>query len=105
MELGGYAIIYGLLDKFKVLLDIPRQQFSDAINKQKNKGVSKVSCHLINLLPDKHRKAYLKAVSIDGVSDEKEFNLRCHLVVDYISGMTDSYAMEIYQLLNGIKVK
>ncbi|HEH9394066.1 TPA: hypothetical protein SIA27_000360, partial [Aeromonas salmonicida] len=64
-----------------------------------------VSCHLINLLPDKHRKAYLKAVSIDGVSDEKEFNLRCHLVVDYISGMTDSYAMEIYQLLNGIKVK
>lgn len=105
MELGGYAIIYGLLDKFKVLLDMPRQQFSDAINKQKNKDVSKVSCHLINLLPDKHRKAYLKAVSIDGVSDEKEFNLRCHLVVDYISGMTDSYAMEIYQLLNGIKVK
>ncbi|WP_264386210.1 hypothetical protein [Siccibacter colletis] len=28
-----------------------------------------------------------------------------HLIVDFVSGMTDQFSMEMYQLLKGIKVK
>lgn len=35
----------------------------------------------------------------------KEWNLRVHLIIDFISGMTDQFAMEFYQKLKGIDVK
>ena len=34
----------------------------------------------------------------------EEWYYRAHLIVDYISGMTDYHALETFQLLSGIKV-
>jgi dGTPase len=34
-----------------------------------------------------------------------EWNLRAHLIVDFVSGMTDQFAMEFFQMLKGINVK
>lgn len=40
------------------------------------------------------------------MNDEQiEFNLRCHILVDYISGMTDDFALERYNLLSGHAIK
>ena len=54
------------------------------------------------MLPDRYVDSYSKS-SID-VSDNEEWVLRSHLIVDYISGMTDDFALETYQRLNGIRV-
>ena len=54
---------------------------------------------LFRLLP----KNYIKKYSISKQGDE---NIRRgHLLVDYISGMTDDFALETYQVLQGIKIK
>lgn len=34
----------------------------------------------------------------------KEWWLRAHLIIDHISGMTDEFALETYQMLEGIKL-
>ncbi|MEG9541222.1 hypothetical protein DZC40_03615, partial [Acinetobacter baumannii] len=34
-----------------------------------------------------------------------EIQYRAHLIVDYISGMTDDFALEMYQLLEGIRIQ
>lgn len=62
-----------------------------------------ICTRLFNLLSDKHVRAYVRALD-EGVCDKVEFNLRCHLITDYIAGMTDAFSLETYQLLNGIKV-
>lgn len=33
-----------------------------------------------------------------------EWWLRIHLILDHISGMTDEFALETYQMLKGIKL-
>ena len=35
---------------------------------------------------------------------EKEWWLRVHLVIDHISGMTDEFALETYQMMEGIRL-
>lgn len=39
------------------------------------------------------------------ISLEKEMNLRIHLIVDFVSGMTDQFSMDVYHLLKGINIK
>ncbi|MNZ55880.1 Deoxyguanosinetriphosphate triphosphohydrolase [compost metagenome] len=102
MELGGYAIIYGLLDKFSPLLELSRDDFIKIVEKKAGKKMA-ICTRLFNLLSDKHVRAYVRSLH-EGVCDKVEFNLRCHLITDYIAGMTDSFSLETYQLLNGIKV-
>lgn len=38
------------------------------------------------------------------VDPPNEWNLRTHLVVDFLSGMTDQFSMEFFQMLKGINV-
>ena len=35
-------------------------------------------------------------------SEAEKLYLRLHLVTDYVSGMTDSFARDLYQEVNGI---
>ncbi|WCP79341.1 dNTP triphosphohydrolase [Vibrio harveyi] len=39
------------------------------------------------------------------VESSIEWNLRAHLVVDFVSGMTDQFSMEFFHMLKGINVK
>lgn len=113
IELSGYSVIYGLLDKFKLLLDMSFDNFNLFVEGQydKLKGENlDVEKRLFHRLPKKYINAYkLSIKNIPNKNDEqfviKEFNLRAHLLVDYVSGMTDSFALEVFQALNGIKVK
>lgn len=41
----------------------------------------------------------------DSVDPSIEWNLRAHLVVDFVSGMTDQFSMEFFHMLKGINVK
>ena len=55
---------------------------------------------MVHLISDNYRQAYLSAS--EGKSEQEKLYLRLLLVTDFISGMTDSYAKDLYQKLNGI---
>lgn len=112
-ELAGYKIISGLLDAYAPILrcsyktmqllikglDNPKVLFNQNLDMQ---------WRLINKLPKRHISAYkdmLKEKKDNRQPELYEWFYRCHLIVDFISGMTDAYALEIYQLLNGIRLR
>lgn len=111
-ELAGYKIIYGLLDNYKGLLCCPYDnkfkkliQFSNGENIS-FKGLNlDVELRLFNRLPEKHLAVYkdsLRQIQNDPEFKIKEIFNRCHLIIDYISGMTDNYSLDVYRTLNGI---
>ena len=110
MELAGSAIINGLLEEFSKLLDMPAEQFDWLINQNDNKKSKKIRKNkldihrrLFNILPKKHLSAYVTSCIASSHKDI-EWNSRAHLIVDFISGMTDHFALETYQMLKGIKI-
>lgn len=106
-EIAGYRIISGILDSYKCVLTLSQDDFHGlAFKAADNPKILKeikqdYAYRLIKRLPKKHLDAYSSQLS-EGRVDE--VTLRCHLIVDYIAGMTDHYAMETYQLLHGIKI-
>lgn len=124
MELSGFSIIKGILDEYLKLLSLTKEDFGLLVMKD-NKSIRKknldIERRLFNRLPSKHLNAYktsllgipindhdyseskIPARLID-IESEYEWKLRVHLIVDFVSGMTDQFAMDIYQMLKGIKV-
>ena len=103
-ELRGYRVLQGLLDYYKPLLDLSGDEFQGLLAKERD-AVKKFArqSRLVNKLPGKHRRAYE-----DGLKGHKrnipeyplwEYYYRCRLMQDFISGMTDQYALDEYQSL------
>jgi dGTPase len=133
IELAGYRIITGLLNWFNPLLSCSREDFEYIVENKKKNSKTKRSLdlehRLFHMLPNKHVRVYKDAVSqlkykLDPKEEKPEFFdyefktlqsgnvpkdayewfFRAHLIVDYISGMTDNYALEKFQLYSGIRV-
>lgn len=102
LELAGDSAISGILEKFKPLLDLPKDSFEALIEKDRKKikalGLD-IEKRLLNLIPQQCIKTYNQERK-----SSLEWYYRAHLVIDYISGMTDDFALEIYQKLSGIRV-
>jgi dGTPase len=61
-------------------------------------GERSLEQHLLSLIPQKHREAYL----FDSQArPDLEPVYRTHLLVDYVAGMTDSHAVKIHRILSG----
>jgi dGTPase len=109
-ELAGYKIITGLLDGFQPLLECSKENF-DLLREAKSKpSVLKekrldLEWRLFNKLPRKHLQAYEDQLEEFDSKIYPEWYLRAHLLVDFISGMTDRFALQTYQLLNGIRLQ
>jgi dGTPase len=106
-ELKGYTVITGLLEKYKPLLQAPKFTFSAALNN--NQNVPVLLSRLCKKLPKKHLKAYEEALEAESGNDflnseVKEYYYRCRLIQDYISGMTDQYALDEYRKLMALEV-
>jgi hypothetical protein len=59
---------------------------------------------LLRLLPERYKKVYqhhLKGVDDAEHPDIQEWVVRAHLIVDFISGMTDDFAMSTYRNASG----
>lgn len=85
LEIAGYKAIRGLLNLFvpAVLDDNLRPgSFND---------------HLVNMISDEQFYIY------ENYSKKTPYN-RLQLAVDYVSGMTDSFAIDLFQRLEGIRV-
>ncbi|MCL6329054.1 dGTPase [Pectobacterium carotovorum subsp. carotovorum] len=125
MELSGFSIIKGILIEYTKLLSLTKEKFTYLLIGSNDK-ISKNNLHierrLFNRLPKKHVNAYKTSIlniatnhkcftddnlsnCLKDVCPKTEWNIRAHLIVDFVSGMTDLYSMDMYQLLKGIKVK
>lgn len=108
-ELAGYQIVTGLLEKLSVLLKCSEDQFKKLLKARmepdsKNVKELEYQFRLINKLPAKHVDAYVDQLREFPRVSFPEWYLRAHLIVDFISGMTDGFALEFYQLLGGIRL-
>jgi len=90
LELSADTIITSLLDKF-----VPAVLYLDDKKRQ-----SSANRKLVDLISENYKSDYYACRR----ENEPEYNLylRFLMVTDYISGMTDSYAKNLYQELNGI---
>lgn len=90
MEISADTIIRYLLSRF-----IPA-----AVKYDTDEPLNSVEQRLMTIISRNYVMAY-KAASA-GKSDQEKLYLRLLLVTDFICGMTDSYAKNLYQQLNGI---
>ena len=103
-ELRGHAALHGLLNIYRPLLDAPRPIFIE-LSQQQVPG-RLIGERLYRRLPARYKEAYHKAVAPAAVDtpegDALEWYCRARLLLDYLSGMTDAYALEEYQRLAAI---
>lgn len=104
MEISGYSIVSGILSSYKKLLILNREKFKLIVNGEVRKNDHlDLEVRIFNRLPDRYIKAYVKAEG-SNCSDSREWNLRAHLIVDFIAGMTDNFALDTYKMLHGIRL-
>lgn len=90
LEIAADTIFNFLLDRFVKAI----------INFDTNEKMSVVGTRMVALISDDYRRIY--KVFSEGKSEEEKLYLRLVLATDYICGMTDSFAKNLYQELNGI---
>lgn len=106
IEITGYAVISGIIRHYRRLLIMNSEDFLKLVKQEKNNY--EVERRLYNRIGERYVKAYKYALKEidekDSEYDIKEWWLRSHLLLDHISGMTDEYALETYQMLEGINL-
>jgi dGTPase len=106
LELQSYKIINALFDAYKPLLELCNEDFSALLQDKKIECF--VSMRLIKRISSKQIVAYENDVNALDKTQKEEFEMlqwyyRVRLIIDYISGMTDDYALEEYQVLYALK--
>lgn len=120
LELQGYEIITSLFNRFGCLLKLTSDEFKDICLGQGKHFP--IESRLVKRIGKKYIATYLK--SLEALYDEtnhsldalkmndkgkkihpnvSEYYLRCRLLQDHISGMTDQFALDEYQTLGAHK--
>ena len=106
IELTGYAVITGILKSYERLLCLPYSSFIELVKYGQTDNAD-IERRLFNRLGKRYIAAY--SYSIEKLESTKtdfagrEWWLRAHLLLDHVSGMTDEFALETYQMLQGIR--
>ena len=91
-------------------MNCSRRRFEAALrneNEDEKKVRILIEPKLLELFPKRYLKVYEHQVKeYKGRQNEDflEWNARAHLVVDFISGMTDDFAMTTYRTLAGMRL-
>ena len=101
LELAGMAVITGLLENFGRLTKLKRSEFESLLRDERIRGLD-VERRLVDFMAGRHVSVY-KAMTQD-CDDSEELWHRAHLIVDYISGMTDPFALEMHRMLGGTRL-
>ncbi|EKT54207.1 dGTPase [Providencia sneebia] len=101
LELQGYRIINGLLDFYRPLLMLEKNDFISLAKDNYHKKYF-IETRLFHKLSNKHCLSYNESIENIIATDETEkaileFYYRARLIQDYLSGMTDHYAYEEYR--------
>lgn len=107
IELTGYAVITGILKKYERMLKLSYNVFEKMVEGERTDNTD-IERRLYNRLGKRYISAYKYAINkLDKSQHDftiKEWWLRVHLLIDHVSGMTDEFALETYQMLEGIKL-
>jgi dGTPase len=107
-ELTGYFLIKSILDSNLPLMLCDKETFLllvESVDDPKviQKKDKDLEWRLFNRLPKKCISYYRHHVlEKENVKSAEELLHRCHLIVDYISGMTDDFAVEMGKMYQGI---
>lgn len=104
IEIAGSRIVEGLLDHYGRLLEIPRSEFTHFVERgelRKHSGLD-TEWRIFNQLSKRMTRVYKQ--SADNASNDEEWIMRARLIVDYISGLTDTHALHVYQNFMGISL-
>jgi len=97
LELTGLAAINGILRSYEPLLNLNFDEFSSIVKRDRCERHLDAEVKMYSLLAKKHVAAYDR-----GCSEEGERLARVRLVVDFVAGMTDVFALRTYQMFSGI---
>ena len=102
-EIAGFQIVHGLLEHFGKLLAVSEEDFWHYIkdNSMRKDSRQDIEWRLYNQIPDLLVESYVHRMEKD---PENEWIARCRLILDYISGLTDHSALELYQNAKGISL-
>lgn len=102
IELGGFRIVMDLLKSFLPLLTLARGEFQSALPQSSDPpkyGKLALERRLASLLPGRHLLAYQHCTA---KNEKLESLYRTQVVIDYVSGMTDTHAVQVHRMLNGL---
>ena len=102
-ELSGWAVVTGLLNHLRPLLDMDRETFACLVVDSGKRGCCPRESRLLSRIAPRHLEVYVDQHRKE-MSDEEEFSNRSHMIGDFISGMTDQFALRTYQSLSGINL-
>jgi len=102
LELKGYAVLQGLLNIYKPLLESSYDDFNTLVNSEKSKSI--ILKNLFARLPKKHLVAYKTEIQNLNENNKEilELYYRTRLIIDYITGMTDDFALYEFQSLSAV---
>jgi dGTPase len=115
--LAGLRIVHGILDQYGELLELTREDFAvlrSAWKSADRQAVQRKKLHTLLPFLDKLPAHYLDVYDSslndtdslrDWGDDAWEWFCRAHLIVDYLSGMTDDFAYRSYQVISGAKLE
>ena len=104
IEIAGSRIVEGLLDYYGRLLELPRSDFLYFVERgelKKHSGLD-TEWRIFNQLSPRMLRVYKH--SADHANHDQEWIMRARLIVDYISGLTDTHALQVYQNFMGISL-
>ncbi|MBO6257926.1 MAG: dNTP triphosphohydrolase [Succinivibrio sp.] len=99
LEISGGAFLDGLLSAYEKLLYEDTETFQKELS---GTGGDPLLKRLACRISRRHREAYIRACTL---RDQSEMYARIRLILDYISGMTDTYAQAEYAMISGAGVR
>lgn len=106
LELKGYSVISGLLDLYTPLIKLSFEDIK-ALTQNNHLKSHPIETRLFHNLSEKYRTTYSLSTkeifeTTEVTSNQKlyEHYYRVRLIIDYISGMTDHFALKEYQDLS-----
>jgi dGTPase len=104
IEIAGYNIIKGLLDRLDVLTTPEREEFWEYITSrdQPHNVQHKLAWRVLGLLGKRVKEAFCMAHNASpSLTKDQEKLLRYRMIVDYVAGLTDQHALALHQLFTG----
>lgn len=98
LELQGYQVLTGILDKYAELLYLTRAEFQGLMATGTCSNM--LATLLLRRIPEEFLQAYgAHTESLTEDAADQELYYRCRLLQDLVSGMTDQLALDEYQAL------
>ncbi|EQB40550.1 hypothetical protein M947_01745 [Sulfurimonas hongkongensis] len=105
LELQGYSILNALLNLYRPLLELSADDFRALLNEESIECF--VSMRLIRRVSSKQISAYKNDEKKLNTKDKESYEMlewyyRVRLITDYISGMTDDFALKEFHVLTAL---